>query len=478
MKNKKDSQNFIDKFKADAAKPDPVFRYQLKQQMLKEFEKKNAFQSFFSNLNGFQLGALSFTASSLVVAAVIFTYIGVYNGKNIIQIGGQTGNLSGENKTAILNNIFNANPDSQIGADGSAVSKGFLNSDIQSDPNTTDPAYQANLYNFKTLKQTYTLGKQVSVCTELNNVPVISSMESNIASKGTTKTEYFIKSISTAKDGSIINMYYEDATKQIEYNGGSYAVEGQSTQSKSATVDTNTNLTEVQIAGKKFYSITKTEDKALCNNVDNVINVITIDSDSYKITNSKYYLNSVDANNLIQEIAFQYSESYVMWDSIKDKFVAPTYPIKKAADIKLEQIINIKQLAPAKTSKLLETKILTQSSDNNYLLDRSFYPAGTIGTNLYLQTLKSNNLNIQISYKYENHLTINVDFPAKITTIDETEKPINTVDLMIDGKKNVANYVLLDADESLYEIAITIDNVDYTFNFNGKLDQLPEFIIK
>jgi hypothetical protein len=468
MKKLTEKDNFIHVFDAQAAKPDPVFRYQLKQQVLKEFEKKSTFSKFFSNLNGFQLGALSFTASSFLFAALIFTFISVYNNKNILEIGNNADNLSGQNKSAILNNIFNANPDSQIGADSLSNNKGFLKSDIPtSDVSNQNP--QAALYNFRTLKQTNTLGTKSSVCTNIINLPLVTSMESYIASKD---GDYSIKSVTYGSNNSLLNLYFEDKNKHIEYNGGSYAVTTAQAATSTATnkID-NSQLTEVQINGKQYYSLTRQENKAFCNDNDGIINVLTIDSDNYRIVSSKYYLNSIDDGNLIQESTFQYSESYEMWDKIKNTFDLSTFtlPIKNSSELKLEQVSDIK------TNKDATISDITANTTQLHLLDRQYYPSGDKGNNLYLKTLFNSKFKIQYNINI-NNLVISATFPSIEPQI--TAENTTTTNIVINGEKHTVLYILLDEEQLTYQLSFNIANTNYTFNYSGDLAQLPELTIK
>src|SRR6185369_13335560 len=177
MAHNKDIENLIKKFSKEASQPDPVFRYQLKQEVLKEFNKQSLFEKFFGHLNRLQFGLLSFSASGLTLIAIAILFFSIYGGKNIINTGELGQALNEQDKTAVMRKIFTANPGSQISPESTLSGQGFQTTDINNI--NLDPARNNSsnsLYDHQTLIQSYQSGTKIQSCKTFTDLPLVAKV--------------------------------------------------------------------------------------------------------------------------------------------------------------------------------------------------------------------------------------------------------------------------------------------------------------
>jgi len=491
MKKIDKDQNFINKFDKKASMPDPVFRYHLKQQVLAEFEKQNFFSRLLNKFTPIQIGALSF-ASTCLVLFTAFIIVSVYTQKSTLTIGDLGKGISEGEKSVILRNIYSVNPINQISPETALNSNGYQTVDARNsieNLNSNSANTQLTLFQYQTLKQTYNYGDKAQLCDALTNLPHPSKTESYMAANNLTN-QYYIKNTSYDENGQLIRAYQADDEKRIEYMGGEYAIRTTvSAPLPNVTTDNtlksiNATITEQYINGKKYYVVSNNEDVSFCTGLSTdaptmkIINQILVDSETYKVTNSKYYIDSISDSNLILDIKSEYTDGFAVWEMLKDNFIQIPVQIREdSMTITPKYPFGI--VIPKSADYLITNTTYTNNAGlASHYFDRAFYPAGSAGDKLMYAQLVNSNTSISAAYgvvvrdsNTHTSLKMTVQTPASNNSTSEGVNTPQSITIDIDGQKVAAKYY--DYDENVLEFVYK--DCKYVLTYTDDLYTIPQF---
>ncbi len=524
-------ENFnLEAFSNEAGKPDPKFKETLKQELLKDFEKKSFIASLFSKNY-----AVKFALASVIVV-IIFAGYSVGSYRNMLNKSTLTNNktFTSEEKSKIFENIIKNNTANVIQKNQAVAETPVLdsnnsnlsmnNQNLNTDSTVTKESNKISSqqlpvivkpegenYNYRYTKTSSEAGPSIDKCI------IYGATDYNIVSESFeyfTTDKSYLKNISKNKDGNLVDYKFTTETnnvyENIEYKGGKFAIKtkynsnafadftnGESPVSYPATemanvkslsemyFGQNTEVTEtIDNGGTEYYLLKSefnlpclTKDSTLTNSkVDkyqSILYVYWVNAKTFEVNKYEEYLDSQSTENLILTTEITRIVENMSKDTSDKSFTfeyeVPIEEIDLTDSNKVptnEQILNF-----LSTNKISIITPKDQEIDSIWIMQENYYRQYYLNRDFYLPGADGDKL----FNEAKESLSISDQIRPKTVL---SFKPIENLTSLAIYNANIEDSDIIktyfeDFYDNSTDIEITIDNAKVTAKLYQQTNKYP-----